>query len=226
MAEKFGAPSNVSFSYFQLGSKDQVLQKLYEKDINGFRMVFILLNVFIVTVMGLALLLTLLEICITGFIDWSDPLAYVHITVNLASSIFGIYVSVVGFILTTNINEARLKIIINPKENEVRTHFYANLLHYFAVVFLLFVLANEIYNFKAISAQWRDEYGIGLVGTISCIVLSLVVITFAFSWFLLKARSLSKAVKQYYSVSRPGENLYIPPPESRSERPSIKHRFN
>jgi hypothetical protein len=209
--------SSYSFSYFQLGNRDSVTQKLYEINIKNARVTLMFMSLFLILYFGTNVVAAIPMFIVPEEVNWSNVLSLVDVILNVVISVTGVSIGIFGYIITTKHN------IINPLgkvsgQAEEKSERLKKAFTGFGVCYVAYYIYHSFVVYEIVFDKWKKYYDLGRMQTLDVIGLRLVMVGFVVASFVQKARMLHNNLTEYALTNPTREKLNYKPPNIIYER--------
>ena len=209
--------SSYSFSYFQLGNRDSVTQKLYEINIKNGRISLMLMSVFLILYFGTLVLSTAPMLFLPDEMSWDNVLDVVDVILCVVVSLVGVSIGIFGYIITGKHNIINLLGKVAGQAEEKSERLKRAYIGY-GVVYVAYYIYHCWVVFEKVSDKWNLYYNYGKMQTLECIAFRLVLVGFVVGLFVQKARMLHSNLTEYALTNPTREKLNYRPPNVIYER--------
>jgi len=209
--------SSYSFSYFQLGNRDSVTQKLYEVNIKNARVTLMFMSLFLILYFGTHVVAAIPMFILPGEVNWGNVLSLVDVILNVVLSVTGVSIGIFGYIITTKHN------IINPigkvsGQAEEKSERLKKAFTGFGVCYVAYYIYHSWVVYETVFDKWKKHYDLGRMQTLDVIGLRLVMVGFVVGSFVQKAGILHNNLTEYALSNPKREKMKYKPPSIIYER--------
>lgn len=170
------------------GSRDQIMLKFYELNIESLKRTVGLLSLFLLIYFTSSLILSGLSVFLTKEIDWSSTVSIIICAVTVGLDILGIITAISGI---------RAYAVMDSNRSLICSKMFI-VLSGAVICYLVFYYSL---HFKALSEHFFNDYGLGLVACTFYILFNIIFAALACTYFVLKSVRLNQFITEFLQLN-------------------------